>query len=55
VKKRPYDANEVDRHLREVIAWLDTLDDAGSRDFTFAALQEYFQNMEPILDENGGI
>ena len=50
-----YNPEEIEKKLRELIEYLNDIDDAGSRDHAFGALQEYFTSIEPILDEYGGI
>lgn len=57
IKYIKYDRDEVYHKLKETLDWLENvaLMDRGTMDHTFGAFQEYFKNIEPILDENGGI
>jgi len=41
--------------LKSSVKYLEECDDAGSFDFEIGRLQELFDRMNPIFDENGGI
>ncbi|QIG73029.1 hypothetical protein EVB99_038 [Rhizobium phage RHph_N3_19] len=51
----PHDRDSILKVLKNSIEYLENCDDAGSFDFEMSRLQEFFDRMSPILDENGGI